>query len=94
MPMVPRLGRLLDLIGLALMLAGGACYGWAYIGLVRLHDHPPTADHMLWVALAAFNHYNRVSTIGIVIAAIGLAVAITAAVVTHRSRRSPGVATP
>jgi hypothetical protein len=92
--MVPRLGRLLDLIGLALIVAGGACYAWSYLRLVQLHDHPPSAPHVLWVGLAAYNRYTRVSTIGIVVAAIGLSVAIASAVMTHRTRQLNQIGAP
>jgi len=90
---VSTTGRVLDVVGIVLLLGGAGCYAWAYFGLERLRQHQPTLPHVLWVALAEYEHYARLSTIGVVCAGAGIAVSITAAVVSHRTVRARANAT-
>ena len=83
---VPRIGRVLDLAAAALVIGGGAFYLRAYLGLKRLRA-TPLAEYSTGMSidrLAEFHSLEWLSLFGLGLAIIGIAVAVTAAVVAHR----------
>lgn len=88
-PPVPRLGRVLDLVGALLFLGGAAVYGWAWMGLRRLRDDPPVSAEGAFVAVARANDFSTLSRLGLALMAGGAVVAVLAAVVARRNRDDP-----
>lgn len=78
MKTVPRIGRILDLGGLLLFLAGGATYAWAWIGFQGVPEYVPSADAPLGAAVAVADGYWRLQKIGTGLMVAGVAVFILA----------------
>jgi heme/copper-type cytochrome/quinol oxidase subunit 1 len=87
---VSRLGRLLDAIGLLLFLAGAVCFGMAYLGMKQLRaaGFVPRRPGEPFGAVHEWEQWQRLSWVGLTVAAVGLAVAVTAAIVWNRQKRS------
>jgi len=77
---VPRLGRILDLVGVGFFLVGGALYGWAWLQLQGLAAEQPLSEGLGFAALQRFVHLSRLSRIGLILMAVGAAFAVVAAV--------------
>lgn len=88
---VPRIGRILDAVGLFLFLVGAGVYGWAWLHLRRLQDDQPTSESLesAFTAVARADRLSELSWIGASLMGVGVAVAVAAAVVARR-RRSDG----
>ncbi len=61
---VPRIARLLDLLGALLFLAGAAAYAWAYFGLRELERFRGSAADPPWAAMTRFDELWRISRTG------------------------------
>jgi hypothetical protein len=85
---VPRIGRILDIVAAAFVIAGAALYGNAYIGLEALRAKPVAvySSGMSIDMLAEFHSLERLSLIGLAIAVGGIGVALTAAFVARRAK--------
>lgn len=83
---VPRIGRVLDGIGLLLFLAGGALYGRAWFGLRHLEAEPPPSDGMEFAAVGRVVELHELSRTGLLLMAGGAVVAVIAALVARRMR--------
>jgi hypothetical protein len=83
---VPRIGRVMDVAAAALILAGGALYARAYLGLEALRARPLAeyAAGMQIGRLAEFHALERLSIGGLLVAVSGIGVGIAAAVVARR----------
>jgi hypothetical protein len=82
---VSRTGRMLDLLGLALILAGAACYLWAYAGMRALEGVKPSANPTLraeevFTSVNRWGRLNTLSRVGVGLIGAGLVVAVGAAV--------------
>ena len=86
---VPRLGRQLDLAGLALFVVGILCYGWAYLGFENLQG-ARTARGAPPGAIAEADRLYTISRVGVGLMIAGGCVFIAAAIVARRSRRTLG----
>ncbi|MDX1567538.1 MAG: hypothetical protein R3223_07045 [Longimicrobiales bacterium] len=88
-PPVPRIGRILDGLGALVFLAGVAVYGRAWWGLRRLQEQPdqPPEEELTFAALERFVELQQMSRTGLVLMAVGAAIAIAAALVAARLRR-------
>lgn len=83
---VPRIGRVMDVAAAALILAGGALYARAYLGLEALRARP-LAEYALGMQisrLAEFHTLERLSIGGLLVAILGIGVAISAALIAKR----------
>jgi hypothetical protein len=89
---VGRLSRALDAGSLLLVIAGGALYMRAYVGMHQLKslpDVPFARDQVIaFAALTEFARLHRYSTIGLIVASAGVALGVWAAAHAHRLRRS------
>lgn len=83
---VPRIGRVLDFVGLGLFLVGGGVYLRAWIGFGGVRHYRPGPRDPLWAATHLANRYLRLQHIGVAIMAVGLAVFVTAWWVARRVR--------
>jgi len=61
---VPKIGRVLDALGLVLFLAGGAVFAWAWMGFTAVRGYQPTPEEGPWAATRLANHYLRVQWVG------------------------------
>lgn len=83
---VPRIGRLLDLVGAVLFLAGAALYAWAWAGFRRVPAYQPTLEEGAWAALELANGYWRLQRIGTALIVAGIGVFVCAWWVAGRRR--------
>jgi hypothetical protein len=75
---VPRLGRLLDLAGLLLFLAGAAVFVRAWIGLEGVRHYQAAPDDLPWAATRLANGYVHLQHVGGGIMLAGIAVFVAA----------------
>jgi len=87
---VPRIGRVLDLIGLVLFLAGGATFARAWMGFTAVRAYQPTPEEGPWAAIRLADHWLRVQWAGGALMLAGVAVFLAAWWVARSS--APGVA--
>lgn len=89
---VPRVGRILDLVGLLLFLVGSGLYGWSWLGLRRMDGFTREPGAPAFAALERAEGLSRLGTIGMGFIAAGAAVAVLAALVAwwigRRARRA------
>ncbi|GMV05822.1 MAG: hypothetical protein AMXMBFR53_20990 [Gemmatimonadota bacterium] len=82
---VPRIGRVLDLMGLALFLVGAGLYGRAWMGLRALPAFVPDPAGEPWAAIRLANGYVRLQGTGRMFMAAGMAVFVAAWWVARRA---------
>lgn len=87
---VPRIGRILDGLGILVFLTGAGVYGRAWCGLRRLEDQPdqPVGEQLSFAAVERFVELQEMSRMGLVLMAVGGVVALVAAVVAAPRRAS------
>ncbi|MGD8602586.1 MAG: hypothetical protein PVF19_14640 [Gemmatimonadota bacterium] len=61
---VPRIGRILDLVGLVLFGVGGVLFGWAWVGFREVQAYVPPPDAPLWSAVGVADGYWRLQKVG------------------------------
>ena len=82
-PPVTRLGRILDLVSLALLVAGALLFAQAFLGMKQLRDQrdamfvPGTTE--MYAAVNRYYRLQRVSYLGAGLALAGIGVALSAA---------------
>ncbi|NIP58449.1 MAG: hypothetical protein GWM92_09270 [Gemmatimonadetes bacterium] len=82
---VPRIGRILDLVGLVLFLAGAGLYGWSWLGMRELQaGQPVSEDPTHFAAMARFNDLWELSRVGLGFMGAGAVIAVVALVVARR----------
>lgn len=69
---VPRIGRILDVVGLLLFLGGAAFYAWAWVGFGTVPSFVRLPDAEPWAAVAVANKYWRIQQIGVVLMISGV----------------------
>ena len=89
---VPRIGRVLDLLGALLFASGGAAYAWAWAGFRRVREYQPTLQEGEWAAVRLADEYWRLQRIGTALMLAGLAVFVGAWWVAGRARRRAAAA--
>lgn len=82
---VPRIGRVLDLVGLVLLVAGGLLFTRAWIGLEGVRHYRPHPDDLPWAALRLANHFLRMQRVGGAVMLAGAAVFVAAWWVSRRA---------
>lgn len=92
MKTVPRVGRILDLVGLLLFLGGAAAFVWAWIGFRGVPEYVPPVDAGAWTAVRVANGYWRIQKVGTALMLAGIVVFALAWWVARRvaQRGSPG----
>jgi hypothetical protein len=86
MTTVPRVGRILDLLGLGLFLAGAAVATRAWIGFRGLPDDLPAAGTSATSAVAVADGFWRLQKIGTWMMIAGVAVFVLAWWAARRAR--------
>ena len=83
---VARSSRMIDIASLMLVVAGGACYLWAYSGMqvLRQAAHDPKAE--LFAGYTRFVRLSQISIAGLIAVGLGVAVGIGAALHARRAR--------
>jgi drug/metabolite transporter (DMT)-like permease len=81
---VPRLGRALDLLGILLLIVGGACWFYAYTGFESLRAPGFVPEPIMFAALLEAERYTWISRLGMLLASSGVAVAVAAFVIARR----------
>ena len=92
MKTVPRVGRLLDLVGLVLFAGGGAAVIWAWLGFRRVMAYEAPSDAPAWSAVEMANGYWRTQKIGVVLMVAGIAVFVVAWRVARAAMRRESLA--
>lgn len=77
-PKVSRLGRLLDLAGLLLLLAGAGMAARAWAGFEEVRSYQATAADEPFTALRLHDHYSRLQRAGGALMVGGVAVFVAA----------------
>jgi small-conductance mechanosensitive channel len=88
---VPRIGRVLDAIGLVLFLGGGGAVAWAWAGF---QSYVPPSDAPAWSAVEIANGYWRIQKIGVGVMLAGIAVFVLAWWVARRAVTPESATTP
>ena len=78
MKSVPRIGRVLDLVGLLLFLGGGALFARAWVGFRSVQGFVPPPDAPAWAAVELADQYWRLQKIGAGLMIAGIAVFVAA----------------
>lgn len=75
---VPRIGRVLDLVGLIIFAAGGVFFVRAWIGFRGVPDYVPPAESRPWAAVGVADGYWRLQKVGAGLMIAGIAVFVLA----------------
>lgn len=75
---VPRIGRILDLVGLLFFLGGAGCFVWAWIGFRDVPAFVPDPGGEPWAAMRMADGYLRLQKIGGGLMFVGIAVFVAA----------------
>lgn len=92
-PAVPRLGRMLDLVGALLFLAGAAVYARSWLGLRAMDRFERAAGDSAHAALEHADALARLGAVGFGLMSAGAVVAVLAALVA-RGLTQKGAAGP
>ena len=80
---VTRLGRILDIVSLIVILAGGALFARAFLGMKTLRDQRETefvaGTTEAYAALNQYYRLQRLSYLGAGLAALGIGIGLSAA---------------
>jgi len=86
---VPRIGRMLDLLGALLFLGGATLYARSWIGLRDMDRFVRAPGDVSFAAVERADELSRIGTIGVALMIAGVAVGVLAAIVARRMRRAP-----
>ena len=86
---VPRVGRVLDLAGLALLLVGGGFFARAWVGFRRVPAIVPDPEGEPWATVQLADGYLRLQRIGGGLMVVAALVFVAAWWVGGRRRRRP-----
>ncbi len=75
---VPRVGRVLDLVGLFLFLVGGGIFLRAWVGFADVHHYQPGPRDPLWATIRLADRFQRLQHLGVELMAAGTAVFVIA----------------
>lgn len=84
---VPRIGRVLDLVGALIFLAGAALYARSWLGLRAMDEFEPASGASAFPAVERADALSRLGRYGFALMAVGAVVAVIAAVVARRVAR-------
>lgn len=86
---VPLAGRVLDVVGLTILVVGAGVYARSWIGLKGLAAEPPAGEES-FAAMAEFNRFNDLADMGIALMIAGAVVMVVAAILARRLGRTSG----
>jgi hypothetical protein len=84
---VPRIGRVLDLVGAILFFGGAALYARSWLGLRDMEGFVRAEGDASFAAVERADALSRTGTYGVALMVAGVAVGILAAVIARRLRR-------
>lgn len=90
---VPRIGRILDAVGLVLFLGGAGFYVWAWMGFRSVPAFVPDPGGEPFAATRLANGYLRLQWVGGALMGVGIAVFVLAWWMARRrggNAKSPG----
>lgn len=88
MKSVPRIGRVLDLVGIVFFLLGGGFVARAWIGFREVEGYVPPPDATGMTAVEFADQFWRIQRVGVGLMLIGIAVFVAAWWI---ARRAPSV---
>lgn len=88
---VSRNSRIIDLVSLVLVVAGAACYVWAYVGMEALRRAPHDPNAELFAAYTRYVRLSQLSIAGLVAVGLGVVVGIAAAFHARRATADPSL---
>ena len=75
---VPRIGRILDLVGLLLLLAGSGFVVRAWMGFREVQEYAPSSNDPPMAAVQLADTFWRLEKLGIALIVLGVAVFVGA----------------
>lgn len=87
MKTVPRVGRILDLVGLLLFLSGAAAFVWAWIGFQDIPGEVPPVGAEPWATVRVADGYWQIQKIGTALMLTGVSAFVLAWWVARRVAR-------
>ena len=87
MTSVPRIGRILDLVGLLFLLSGAGLVIRAWIGFREIQAYAPKFDDPPMAAVAIADGFWRLEKLGIGLILLGVAVFVAAWWIARRASR-------
>ena len=84
---VPRIGRVLDVVGALLFLSGAVVYARSWLGLRAMDEFTRPEGAPMWAAAEHANALARLGRLGFALMACGVLVGVLAAVVAKRAAR-------
>jgi hypothetical protein len=85
---VPRIGRILDLVGLAVFLLGAGFFAWAWMGFRSVPAYVPDPGAEPFATLRLADGYLRIQAIGGGLMLLGAGVFVAAWWVARRASRA------
>lgn len=87
MKTVPRIGRILDLVGLLFLLVGVGVYGFAWVGFQGVPDFDRPEHGTIFAATEMADGYRTMEHVGVAVMLVGVAVFVCAWWVARRAPR-------
>lgn len=84
---VPRIGRVLDLVGALVFAAGVGLYARSWFGLRAMDDFVRADGSVAFAAVERADALSRLGRAGFVLMAAGVGVAVIAAIVAQRAAK-------
>lgn len=78
MTRVPRIGRVLDVVGLLFLVAGAALVGRAWVGFREVQAFVPPPDAPAMAAVAFADEFWRMQKLGVALMVVGVGVFVAA----------------
>ena len=91
---VPRIGRVLDLVGLVSFLIGGGFIARAWIGFREVQGYVPPPDAKAMTAVEFADQFWRMQRVGVGLMLIGIAVFVAAWWIARRAHNRAGPPDP
>lgn len=85
---VPRIGRILDLVGLLLFVVGGGVFVRAWLGFQAVRHYQPGPHDPLWSAIRRADGFLRLQHVGAAIMGVGITVFLIAWWTAGRKRKT------
>ena len=83
---VPRIGRVLDLVGLVFFLLGGGFTARAWIGFREVQSYVPSPDAAAMTAVEFADQFWRIQKMGVALMLVGIGVFVAAWWIARRAR--------
>ena len=84
---VPRIGRVLDLVGVVLFATGGGLFAWAWNGFRGVREYQASVADGPWAAVRLADEYWRLQKIGTALMVAAVVVFVSAWWVAGRARQ-------